>query len=767
MSNSTFPLTGQAPVLPPDPYDALTLVNDIVGLRLWGPAPQPTLSLGRSDIWDRRWFADGQPLVTLDRLRELAATDRLAEVAAEPNRTIYDLYGRYEFPCPKPAGQVILGCPFATESRARRCDNGVIELAAAGPTGRLEALIWVSLTRSLVVVDCNVTGLQPGQVWIRIWRHRDTVLPGQPVSATLSATESGDFEPLPPPRAFQHAAEFGIVQDFQAETTFSRGFQAAVAATVLGADIRCECVGDTPYLGTPLWAPREGRLDHGVLKRYTPQNEAPGAAATATPTGILSRFTVLVAVATTHDGPDAAAAAVGLLDEARHRGVERLRQEYWDERQRARRQDPATVRVQGELLLSAPDVVLPSLRRAGGYYSDVPLCTVMGTKLWFQDVGLWHNDFHFNEIRAEPMLTMDRAAELLPYCELIHNLLPMAEENARDTYGLPGAQYPLVHFPLRTHGICHVNLTWELDLGLNGLVSKPLWLYFRHTGDREYLCELAWPVLRAGARFCLAYLGEAEDGYLHIDPTVSPEHWGLTPRFERNRDSQSALTLVRYLLGIAARAAQILAKEPAEAAVWRAAIGRLAPFPTFMTDAGPVWVDVAGAPPIEYNVPVPLSCVFWGDDVGLDSPSSVLELARRTLEQIRIWKPHSFYVDACIRNRLGIWREGAVLHPENLLLSYQSIRLFPCVPPTGEIAIRNLAAEGGFLVSATRADDGQVEDVRLLSRLGERCRLANPWPQRPVAVACEQTGTALTATPGQTHLEFATRPGHTYRVLRQ
>ena len=42
MSNSTFPLTGQAPVLPPDPYDALTLENDIVGLRLWGPAPQPT-----------------------------------------------------------------------------------------------------------------------------------------------------------------------------------------------------------------------------------------------------------------------------------------------------------------------------------------------------------------------------------------------------------------------------------------------------------------------------------------------------------------------------------------------------------------------------------------------------------------------------------------------------------------------------------------------------------------------------------------------------
>ena len=48
------------------------LENDIVGVRLWGPATQPTLSLGRSDIWDRRWFAERQPLITLARIRELA-----------------------------------------------------------------------------------------------------------------------------------------------------------------------------------------------------------------------------------------------------------------------------------------------------------------------------------------------------------------------------------------------------------------------------------------------------------------------------------------------------------------------------------------------------------------------------------------------------------------------------------------------------------------------------------------------------------------------
>ena len=66
-----------------DPHDAAILQNDILGVRVWGPADRPTLSLGRSDIWDRRWLAQRQPLVTLARIRELAATGRLHEIAPD------------------------------------------------------------------------------------------------------------------------------------------------------------------------------------------------------------------------------------------------------------------------------------------------------------------------------------------------------------------------------------------------------------------------------------------------------------------------------------------------------------------------------------------------------------------------------------------------------------------------------------------------------------------------------------------------------------
>lgn len=751
-------------ILPRDPHDALTLENDIVGLRLWGPANRPTLSLGRADIWDRRWFAERQPLVTMAELRELAFSNRLAEVAPDPNDTIYNLYHLYDFPCPKPGGQVILGCPFAAETYAHRRSDGVIELSVSGSKGRLDAEIWVSLSRPLVAINCRCKGIARGDVWVRVWRHHDTLRPGQPISESLGNRISSDFEPMQAPRPFGGEEGFGIIQDFPPEMTFPSGFQAVVAATLMGSEAVLQHAAGVRYLGTPLWAPKEGRIDHGTLKRYSPINESPGAAVTATLGDIEECFTILAAITTTHDGLDAASEAVQVLRQARETGTDGLVAERRQEFQRAQRRNRAVVRVGKDFHLSAPEVVLPRLRRPAGCYSDVPLCTIMGTKLWFQDLGLWHNDFHFNELRAEPMLTLGQTDDLLPYCELVLNLLPMAEENARDVYGLPGAMYPIAHFPLRTRGICHTNLTWEQDLGLNGLISKPLWLYYRFSGDIDYLRELAWPVLRSCARFCRAYLSEAPDGYLHIVPTVSPEHWGLTPSFERNRDCLSALTLTKYLLRAAAQAAAVLGVDTNEAADWLTATERQVPYPTSQTDEGPVWVDVAGAPPIEYNIPVPLSNVFWGDDVGLDSPPEILEIARRTMRQIRIWQPHSGYVDSCIRNRLGVWKDGAMLYPENFLLSYQGIRLFPCVPPVGEIVMENFAAEGGFLVSAVRTADGVIEGVRIVSRLGGPCRVANPWPQRGMTVEGERAEPIGAALPGQGRLEFSTQPGHCYSL---
>lgn len=771
--------------LPPDPQDGPRIQNDIVGAVLWGPPTQPTLSLGRSDIWDRRWFGGRQPLITLAKIRELAMEDRLSEIMRHANDSVYDVYQRYDFPCPKPGAQLVMGLPFARGVRVRKLDDSAIQMTVDGEEHTLDARIWVSLSRSLVVASLETGGSRLDDWWVRVYRHHDTILPGMPVDSTIGGKGSAsDFEPLPAPCAFHRGASFGVIQDFPGEMTFPDGFSVAIASTILGTECEVECRNDEHGLGTPLWAEKEGRLTHGLVKRYTPINEAPGSAATATPTGSADSFTVVTAIATTQDDADVLDQACQMLEDARSLGVRGLLQERQETTDRMERKPRARVRVTGgsdpaniyglaftektqdgeTTELAAASGVYPRLRRPDGYYSDVPPCTVGNTKFWFQDAGLWHNDFHLNEVRAEPMLTLGLFPEILPYCEMIHNLLPMAEENAREVYRLPGAMYPLVHFPLRWQGVVHANPTWELDLGLNGLASKPLWLYYRYTGDEEFLRDLAYPVLRSCARFCRACLTEEADGCCHIFPTVSPEHWGLTPRFERNRDCLSALTLTRYLFRAAAEAAKTLRVDADEANDWASAAERLAPYPTYGTPAGPVWVDVDGAPPIEYNIPVPLAAVFWGDEVGLDSPPELLAMARRTLDQIRIWEPHSPYLNWCIRHRLGIWTEDAKIAPESFLLSYQSIRIFPNLPPEGEVVMEHFAAQGGFRVSAIRTEQGAIEDVEITSVLGWPCRVASPWPTRAV-VCLDERGTEAARTNGnESHVAFETKPGKRYRL---
>ncbi len=707
-----------------------------MGVRVWGPVTQATLTLGRSDIWDRRWFGGRQRLITLKEISKLAFEDSLSEIAKHPNETAYWVYSHYPFPCPKLGGHLIIGTPFAQRGSVKRNPDGSLELRLEGKGKALRVRVWISPSRMIVVLECQCRGLDPEDIWIRIHRHRDTVKAGPPLPAPLMGRYElvDDFSRIDEPTCCQADPGFGIVQDLPSDPTFPEGFSVAVMGVIDSGRWSIDNVRGEPGLGTPYWAPEEGRIDHGLVKVYSPVNESPGSATTAECIEIPTSFNIYATVSSTQDSRDPVNLASSTLKDALKVGVGELAYEREEDLKAGSRGAVRSQASVGESRIEAPDLVKPRLRVPDGYYGDIPLCSVSSTKFCFQDASPWHGDFHLNEIRAEGMLTLGQFDELIPYCEMIHTLLPQAMENAGEIYDLPGAMYPLVHFPLRCRGIAHTNLTWEQDIGINGLVTKPLWLYYRHTGDLGFLENTAYPVMKSCAEFCHSYLTEGEDDRLHIFPTVSPEHWGLTPNFERNRDCTSALTLTSYLLRKTAEAADILGQDRKSARLWLEEAERLVDYPQYRTPGGPVWVDVADAPPIEYNIPVPLAPVFWGDEIGLDSPKERLQLALRTLDQIRVWPPHRGYLDSCIRPRLGICRPGAEIFPENLLLSYQSIRIFPAAPRDAPIRMKMFAAEGGFRVSAQRKPGERIEGVSILSNLGQTCGLANPWPGSEVLV---------------------------------
>ena len=95
--------------------------------------------------------------------------------------------------------------------------------------------------------------------------------------------------------------------------------------------------------------------------------------------------------------------------------------------------------------------------------------------------------------------------------------------------------------------------------------------------------------MRELAIFYSQYATLGEDGFYHVIPTVSAEHWAWTKNFERNRDTTSALCLFKWLLNTTADASELLGRDADLRDRWRDVASKMAPYPTYDTPEGPVF----------------------------------------------------------------------------------------------------------------------------------------------------------------------------------
>jgi hypothetical protein len=261
-----------------------------------------------------------------------------------------------------------------------------------------------------------------------------------------------------------------------------------------------------------------------------------------------------------------------------------------------------------------------------------------------------------------------------------------------------------------------------------------------------------WPTFYAG------YVSKGVDDRYHVIPTVSAEHWGLTYRFAKNRDSAAALSLFRWTLQRAAEAAELLGRDADRRRLWLEVAGKLAPYPTIETEAGAILTDVAGVNPVgvRYNFFGGAAPTLLADQIHLDSPPEEKDLMLRTVLAIGGWRnrdvihllgaypelrkgvPVPMFFDAKPDEPLDTPEKllaTVTEEPERLLNSRSGrIHLFPCVPPDATVAFRDFQARGGFLVSAGMAN-GQIGVVEITARRSIPCRLKNPWPGDQVCVA--------------------------------
>ena len=743
------------------------LCNDDLGVILWGPDAAPTLSVGKSDIWDRRNPKPPEPVMTLATIMEKA---RAGDKSILNGAAYYTAYSAHDFPCPKPAGQLILLLDFLKPDGSLSVEERPREtiLTAAKGDKKLVLRIFLSSVRNLIVLSGDAAGLESGDMAVRLYRHQDTIRPGEAVHPTLGDAKSAmDFDVLPMPTAGSGTDLFWVAQGLGADPTFPGGFTSVLAARLTGASGASEVTEGATGLGTPMVAEKEGRISHGLTKRFAPINQAPGTAVTTRLGLIKGHFALYATVTTTQDAPDPFQGAKRTLDEAVAKGEPALWAEHqaqldaYDANPHARAWS-ADGRLKSDVVWGG----VPYRARPFGYYGDVPLCSVDSTKFCYQDSSMWHADFHFNEIDALGPCVQRQFGLLDSYFTMLRTLLPMAQANAREVYACSGAMYPLVHYPLKAGTVIHTHMTWEQSMEISALLAKPFWLRFQYTWDMEFLREAAYPVLREGARFYADFLKRSDDGLYHVYPTVSPEHHGITAGLELNKDSQSSIALIRYHLRATVQAAALLSADSKEADTWRDIAEHMPAYPTVDTPDGPIYTDVAGAQPMEYNIPVPLSAVFWGDDIGLDSPPEQVALAKRTLEKIKVWEPHRGYLRR-VRARLGIPEPDGPLSLDNVLQSYSGvIRLFPAVPADFEGGFENLGAQGAFVCSAEHNRKG-VSNVRVSSLAGNPCAVANPWPGDDVVVTDLDTTSPVPANIDARTVRFATERDHRYAIAKR
>lgn len=515
-----------------------------------------------------------------------------------------------------------------------------------------------------------------------------------------------------------------------------------------------------------------------------------------------------VAIATSLDGGNADT-LVRVMPEATMDGHERVWASFWNK---------SGIQIDDTLLeqawyrnlyflrcVSKPGVQAPGL--FAGLIDDKPA---------------WHGDYHTNYNIQQTFWgayasNHDELAE--PYARLIREYLPRAQWLCKTLFDWEGAFFPHVLYAYEPphpeqckapNGRQYLHHVWGFTMGVTPFTVQPVWWHYRYFPDRHFLEETAYPLVRESANFCAGFVehcARRPDGTLDFGPSVSPEHWGGWPEgFNRNYDSAFDIGFFRFAFDAALKGARTLNVDPDLAARWQAARDQLPGYPVTVGEASVV-VDMRGAPPIEYNIPVPATPVFPAGAADWQSPAAERDLFARTIAGMKTNGNNSAIMLAAARGRLGMpdavpfLREaiqarlrpngtlslnaleppqrfndfglyteqfGVVLPVSELLLQSNGgvIRLFPAWPSGKAASFERLRSEGGFLVSASY-DGREVTGARVISTVDGTLVLQPPWPGCEVRCGLELLPAMATEVSGVALLSVVLEAGQEIRLERQ
>ena len=322
-------------------------------------------------------------------------------------------------------------------------------------------------------------------------------------------------------------------------------------------------------------------------------------------------------------------------------------------------------------------------------------------------------------------------------------------------------------------------------------IALHAWWRFRCTGDKQWLRERAYPLLRETVELYRHLVKKKQDGLFHLKDTNVMESFYLV------QDSLKDLAAIRGTTGPAIQAAKILGVDSDLQIKWKDMVKNLAPYPmgheleskklTFGCLADDVWsaghlgpINIPGDDfPAEDIWVHPIETFeIWTLETADSEEDRIvqrlLDLCPNHLKVMtgRHWRPslvrtpiafplvgrgeelptalaahYSVYKPQLV-NGLSCFEQGIQsmgLEPSGMVTltlhnglmqsisprpgDLEIIHVFPGWPKEWDASF-SLLARGGFLISSS-VRDGKVEFIEIESRLGEECRMRNPW-DKPV-----------------------------------